>query len=120
MYVKIGEITEEQRKHILSSIGEWKHKIGSLCDYFCAVENEHKMFIRVPPGGKVHRHADNLNNKIHTVLETNDDCLNLVYVDGVMQQHHLELRGVYSFDASYEHESLNNGSTDRIHMVETL
>lgn len=113
---KIGEVSEQERQRLLSTIGDWKHKKGNLCDYYCAVENENRMFIKIRPGGKVHKHVDALWNKRHTVLETNDQCFNMV--GGVSYQ--CDLRGIYEMDASLEHESLNLGQTDRIHLVETL
>ena len=118
MYEKIGEISEERRLELLEYIKErpWNHICGRLTDYWSQTVDGNVMFVMLKPGGYVHKHNDALPHKIHTVLETNDMCINRS--DG--SDYKLELRGVYQMDASLDHESFNFGNTDRIHMVETI
>lgn len=72
-------------------------------------------FIRLPPGGNLYRHTD--PGEGHMIpIETNDDCLSLSYRDGKREQH-LEVGKLYHCDRTVEHESLNNGETNRTHLV---
>lgn len=72
-------------------------------------------FIRLRAGGKLYRHSDEGFGYM-IPIETNDDCLSLSYRDGRREQH-LEVGKVYHCDRTIEHESLNNGKTNRTHLV---
>ena len=72
-------------------------------------------FLLIPPGGMIHKHIDTHRvwNTYHVVVQTNDDCIS--YVED--KPFHLEVGGIYSIDRSVEHHSVNNGETDRIHLL---
>ncbi len=112
MYERIGHISEHRRQELLAEPRNWKHCKGKLTDYW-SDDNGSRMFVKITPGGRVHRHSDH-GYKVHTVLLTNPRCVNSH--DGM--PNYLEQGGVYKMDASLEHESWNNGETDRIHLIE--
>jgi len=72
-------------------------------------------FLRLKAGGKLYRHRDE-GFGYNIPLETNDDCLSFSYKDGRLEQH-LEVGKIYHCDRSIEHESVNNGRTDRTHLI---
>ena len=88
----------------------WAHKFGEKSDYWAYVDGP-RMFIKICPGGKVHKHADR-GIKTHLVIQS-DGAVS--WIDG--QPYTLEQGGIYIMDASKEHESENPGSVDRIHLV---
>lgn len=86
---------------------------GLKCD-FCRL-------IKLPPNGFIPKHSDNGGRKegikvYHAVLQTNDKCINISYVNPI-QKIHLPVNTLWLFDTWPEHESFNNGKTDRIHLV---
>jgi hypothetical protein len=41
----------------------------------------------------------------------------MYFEDGSEEHLHLEPNGIYSVDRSIEHDSVNNGETERIHLL---
>ena len=129
MYERFGQIDKETRKALinLANSGTWKTVKGSGRDYLtCFVTDEVKdffdwqewhsaFFLKIPPGGEVHRHTDVEHpwNTYHVVVCTNDDCIS--FSSG--NPYHLEVGDIYSIDRSIEHYSVNKGKTDRIHLL---
>jgi len=98
----------------------WKIVKGSGRDYetfFPEIDLpwkvERAFFLKIPPGGKVHRHTDNPSVRYVIPVETNPKAITTV--DG--KDHHLEVGRVYQVDTTLEHRSANNGTTDRIHLL---
>lgn len=76
------------------------------------------MINRLRPGGRIFPHADTeahaeYFSRFHVVLETSPGA-NIRTGDETI---HMQQGEVWWFDNSIEHEVLNNGSVDRIHMV---
>ncbi len=76
-------------------------------------------FLRLRPGGKLYRHADS-GFGFHIPVETNDDAVSLTYPDGIEMRQHLEVGKLYRVERSIEHESFNDGNTDRTHLIVLL
>jgi len=123
MYKYSHSITEEEGGELLSIAlnANWKINKGPEVDYCTAQYNEHGRFIKIPAGGRIKRHSDNGGRPdgtkvFHTVLSTNEKCLNISY-GRETQEIHMPVGTVWEFDTLPEHESFNNGDTDRIHLV---
>lgn len=76
------------------------------------------MINRVRPGGRIFPHADtpahcDYYTRHHVVLQTSPGA-NIRCAD---EQIHMEIGAVYWFNNKLEHEVMNNGAVDRIHMV---
>lgn len=76
------------------------------------------MINKVCPGGRIFRHADtpehcNYYSRFHAVLQTSPGAL-LHCGDEVLN---LPVGTIWWFNNKLEHEVVNNGSCDRIHMV---
>ena len=80
------------------------------------------MFICIPPDGKVPLHTEScgigINDKgpwfkYQIVLQTNDKAISTI--DG--EEFDLEENSIYKIDFKLPHESINNGTQDRIHLV---
>jgi hypothetical protein len=113
-----------------TSEAAWKIVNGPDVDYATATLDILEIFglkcefcrlIKIPAGGFIKRHSDNGGRPTgirvyHAVIATNDECLNISYVDPV-QAIHLPVDTLWEFDTLPEHESYNRGSTDRIHLV---
>ena len=143
MYTEIGQISEATiaaLRDILLEITWWKrweHHVShitdhqaSICTEQCQaieelvelwpVDNWHCLsFLRLGPGGKLYRHHDD-GFGYHIPVETNEDAVSLSYENGVKKEQHLEVGKLYYVDRSIEHESLNNGSTDRTNLIVLL
>ena len=130
MYERVGSVSAEAVKCLqdISQHSIWKIVSDTEKNFrTCYIEpdipelrqrwpNIHSAFLlRIPPGGKVHKHidADHVWNTYHIVVYTNDDCIS--FADG--KPHHLEVGGIYSIDRSVEHYSVNDGKTDRVHLL---
>lgn len=128
MYERVGEVDDAVLSFLKGRAmrADWKVVKGSGRDYltsFCGDDVkgvfswqhwQSAFFLKLPPGGKVHRHVDVLHpwKTYHVVVETNEGCVS--YTD-VPQ--HLEAGGIYSIDRTVEHWSENNGQSDRIHLL---
>lgn len=76
------------------------------------------VFLKIPSGGSVHRHVDSGDCKTdHIVLSTNDGCKNY-WVNGNDEEWlHMETDHRYTVDRTVEHWSVNEGKTDRVHLL---
>ena len=74
-------------------------------------------FLKIPAKGKVHRHTDTkrTENTYHVPITTNDKCFSYTYNPDTKT--HLKVGKLYSIDRQIEHESVNNGDSDRIHLI---
>ena len=113
MYERIGTISEKDRIELLAEPRDWQQCKGEFADYW-SDDDGARMFVKIPPKGKVHKHSDN-GFKVHTVLLTNSRCES--WSDGILFR--LEQGGIYRLDASLPHESINWGEADRIHLIST-
>jgi hypothetical protein len=76
-------------------------------------------FIRLPAGGSVHRHTDEVVKGVthHFVLATNPGCENW-WLDGDVERVcHLEQGKRYAVERAPIHWSFNRGETDRVHLL---
>ena len=76
------------------------------------------MLAKLAPGGMISPHVDGIppkvgGHKIHLVLNTNEDC----YFYLVPDRHHLKVNNAYEINNARMHSVLNNGSSDRIHLI---
>lgn len=113
MYERIGTLTSDFRDRLLSEVGEWRHKLTDRKNYWLYAVDGSRRYIKLEPGGFVHPHADTGRPKIHWVLKTNPDCVSR----WGGEDFHLEELGIYIMDPKTEHESFNNGDTERIHLI---
>ena len=113
MYSLVGRIDEADRLRRLDQPRDWKHKIGEKSDYWASVIDGHRMFIKLCPGGRLHAHTDDAEPKTHVVLQTNPQAMSRSGSTVTA----LEQGGIYTMDPKIEHESWNNGTTDRIHYI---
>jgi len=122
-YEKVGKISEGARQALValvqSDVPKWEICQGEFRFYYCWNLSPRVMFVKIPPGGRVDPHRDTVakGNRWNVILTTNPQCVNYIGVGdrGV----HLELGGIFAFDATQEHWAVNNGGTDRYVMVET-
>lgn len=76
------------------------------------------MIVRLRPGGRITRHSDqggyaDATERYHLAIDTNDDCV--MRVGG--EEAHAAEGEIYFFDKHVEHEVVNAGPTDRIHLI---
>lgn len=76
-------------------------------------------FLRVPPGGYVHRHrdTDDVYESFHIPVTSNARAVCVEHRGELQIEHHLEVGCVYSFDRTLVHSSRNDGSTERTHLI---
>lgn len=74
-------------------------------------------YLRLPPGGKLHRHTD-AGDVIthHVVLTTNPKAVNWWVSEGKELSQHLG-PGFYLADRTLEHWAVNDGTTARTHLL---
>ncbi|MGE0057011.1 MAG: aspartyl/asparaginyl beta-hydroxylase domain-containing protein [Dehalococcoidia bacterium] len=80
------------------------------------------MVSMIAPEGHIHLHTDSEADaagaqRLHLVLKTNPSCWSYS-ADAGWQQ--LEEGGIYTFDPTIEHASINLGSEPRLHFVVDL
>lgn len=75
-------------------------------------------FLSIPPGGRVHKHTDTPRPEktYHIPVQTNPKSMNYMYTPKKCG-YHLRVGKVYSVDRQIPHDSVNNGDTDRIHLL---
>ena len=127
MYERIGDVPDivlDELERVLKT-AKWSDVIGSGADFKTCEFHENleifpdyyrAFFLMIPAGGKVHRHRDTSRPQktYHIPITTNDQCKNNMYPGGSF---HLEVGGIYEVDRQIEHDSVNNGKTDRIHLL---
>ena len=71
-------------------------------------------FVKLPPGTSMHKHVDCGDCQTdHVVITTNPQCLNYWGNDPI----HMEVGKRYTVDRTIEHWAVNDGDTDRIHLL---
>ena len=140
MYQEIGNISEatiSQLRDILNNTAKWEEHVSDVTAHQAAPCTEqlqsvdeivtrwpiytwhHLLFLRLKPEGKLYRHSDD-GYGFHIPVETNQHAVSLSYENGIKKEHHLEVGKIYSVDRSIEHESFNQGDTDRTHLIVLL
>ena len=129
MYKEAGNISVEDNKFLLATAktATWKVVKGSGRDYltsFCGDDVktlfdwdnwQSAFFLKVPPGGTVHRHTDVLHpwNTYHVIVKTNPKAIS--FSPG--SDFNPTVRSIYLVNRQIEHWAENNGETDRIHLL---
>ena len=116
------EIGTEEVSHLLrqAECAQWEVVEGR--DYQTAFIDppqgwNRAFFIKLPPGGRLHRHTDTGDCETHhIVVQTNDGCVNFWEEDGENCQH-MAVGKRYTVDRTLMHWAVNNGLTDRIHLM---
>lgn len=123
MYKLIGPVSEKEIKKYnkLLKSAKWKHVLSEDRDFYTSmveIEGANIAFLlKIPPSGKVHRHTDTPRKErtYHIPLITNDKCISYTYNPNT--ETHLKVGFEYEINRQIEHESVNNGETDRIHLI---
>lgn len=110
----VGVMTEEDRQRLLSVDVPYVQYKGNDKDYYVGKFDKRYMWLKIPPGGFIHKHTDKAGIRRHYVLQTNWDSL--LYIED--KGYHLEEGAIYDMDGRKEHWSVNNGSEDRIHYID--
>jgi hypothetical protein len=78
-----------------------------------------QFFIKMEPGGYVHRHVDARKGvTYHVPVSTNKDCYCFMFPENEPAHgYHLEVGKIYEVDRDVPHSSQNNGDSDRIHLL---
>lgn len=128
MYTQVGIIPKEKITELeeLLKNAKWKIVRGPGIDFktwFVDIEIEgydieQSFFLCIPPGGRVHRHIDTPRPQktYHIPVETNLKAKNYMYTPE-RTGYHLEVGKIYWVDRSISHDSVNEGETDRIHLL---
>lgn len=75
-------------------------------------------FLKLPPHTDIHRHVDCGDCKTdHVVIETNNQCTNYWTEGGKEHSTWMEKDCRYTVDRTVEHWAINNGDTDRVHLM---
>jgi hypothetical protein len=98
--------------------------VEMACSLMYAVKGERLgrvMINKLKPGGRIFPHPDTPEhcayyNRFHFVVQSNED----VYFRCGNEVMNWQQGDVFGFNNALEHEVINNGTTDRIHMVVDL
>jgi aspartyl/asparaginyl beta-hydroxylase (cupin superfamily) len=76
-------------------------------------------YLKLPPGTQLHKHRDAGDVQTdHIVIQTNPNCLNFwIDEEGNEQFLHMEQGKRYTVDRTLMHWAVNDGETDRIHLL---
>lgn len=130
MYTRIGPVSETviSSLRVLLAEAEWDRAREGEYDIWHPDQTQlgnalgkdldprySSFFLRIPAGGRVHRHVDAEKDYItyHIPVYTNPDCT--CFVEDV--PHHLTVGSVYEVDRTRLHWSQNQGDTDRVHLL---
>ena len=136
MYKEIGQVSESTIAELKTIFDEvrWEEHISEITDHKAAgcideckavpglaeqwpVDTWYSMtLLRLPPRGKLYRHADD-GFGFQIPVETNDGAVSVTYPNGNRYEQHLEVGKIYRVDRSIEHESFNDGDTNRTHLI---
>jgi len=139
MYQEIGQVSQVTISELRNMLDElkWEEHISDKTFHQAAICKEqvedvneivarwpidtwHQLlFMRLKPGGKLYRHADD-GWGYHIPVESNVGAMSSTFKDSIEVKQHLEVGKIYSVDRSIEHESFNNGDTDRTHLIVIL
>ena len=127
MYKIVKSVSAETLKNLeeVISVAKWKEVKGSGANFQTSFfsgkikefpKYKQAFFLKISPGGAVHRHTDTPREEktYHIPIYTNPQCKNNMYPGG---EFHLEVGSIYWVDRLVEHDSVNNGETDRIHLL---
>lgn len=74
--------------------------------------------LRLQPGAAIHPHVDADDvETLHFVLQTNDGARNYWVDDSGEHSMHMEQGKVYRVNRKILHWAVNNGETDRVHLL---
>ena len=116
---KIGVMSDSELLSLIDRAEkvEWRHCFrgdeGDTRRDFWANTTASGRFMKIKPGGYLHPHSDTHGHKTLYVVQSNPDSFLRVGDETVC----LDAGSIYDIDFSLEHESWNNGDTDRIHFV---
>ena len=139
-YAKMGEVSNEFRARaiVIARSVKWSESKGPSTDYATSFEGrpafeqepeltdrwpvtswQSAFFLKLEPGGYVHKHVDEPHpwSTYHIVLLSNDQCINRVWQGRRQHDFNLQPGGIYLIDRQIPHESHNNGTTERIHLL---
>lgn len=93
----------------------WKQRGYDTADFGAP---KRAFLLRLQPGAAIHPHKDTGDvETLHFVLQTNDDCRNF-WLDAEGEHSiHMEQGKVYRVNRKLEHWAVNNGTTDRVHLL---
>ena len=111
---EVGVIAESERLALLQNMPEWVQYKGNDKDYYVGKRDKRYMWLRIPPGGYVHKHTDKAGIRRHYVLQTNPDAI--LFIEG--EAYHLKQGGIYDMDGRLQHWAVNKGTEDRIHFID--
>lgn len=136
MYKRVGKVPKEvtqQIKEVAESV-IWKKAVHG---YFLGTVFESELrhikflretfgdqpwvqqfFLKIPPGGSIHRHVDRRqpeNVTFHIPIQTNKKSKCLMHNPD--EEFSLMTGSFYWVDRTREHSSVNEGDTDRIHLL---
>ena len=107
-------MSEAERLELLGAELEWVPYIGNDKHYYVCNIGKRYRYLKIPPGGFIHKHTDKAGWRRFYVLQTNPESI--FYLEG--EPHHLELGHIYDMDGRLEHWAENNGDSDRIHFID--
>lgn len=124
---EIGKLTKKEMTQLadMADKAEWRIRNTPADRNFLTAAVQHwepcerAFFLKIPPGGFVHRHKDeSITARVnHLVLSTNEHCQNF-WQDEVEQSLHMKQGYRYEVrNQDIEHWSVNRGQTDRVHLI---
>ena len=128
MYTDIGSVPDEVLLAISDVEGEvvWTH-FGEDRDYWTGrvkrwpidCIDDSTFFLKIEPGGFVHRHRDNRKDydTIHIPVQTNPFVVHSEWRESEPVEHTLSVGRMYLVDRTVEHATENHGDTARIHLL---
>jgi hypothetical protein len=109
---------EEGETHMMGGCKDAVIDIPGLVERWAAELWEQAIFLRLLPRDHPFRHSATKSGiRYHIPVETNDQAVSVTYPHGDKIEQHLEVGRVYSIDPEIEHESFNEGMTDRTHLI---
>jgi len=120
MYRDVAHITDSMLCDLKEALkgAAWKENKAKDRHYFTYFVSDRRFFLKIPPGGKVHKHTDTPRptETYHIPIQTNDRSVCYMF-EPDKTAYHLEVGKVYWVNRDIPHESINSGTTDRIHYL---
>ncbi len=123
---RLGSISASEMRWLTDKLEtvEWRHRHLPDRDFYTASifdfwePCDRAFFLKIKPGGMVHRHTDPLINgeTHHFVVSTNPECENFWH-DGADHSMHMKQATRYAVDRKREHWASNQGTSDRVHLI---
>lgn len=114
------QIIEGEGTNYMAWTGAEGHlsKIEGLTDLWPRSQWMMAWYVVLPPHGHLHRHSDGDKHyqTYHIPLQTNKEAICYMY-EPERVEYRLEVGKVYRVNRGIEHESVNNGVQDRIHLL---